>query len=205
MSPDDGLRTVGRWLAAGRPREPSGPAGWITVPPCYHSLQPVLMARLALYPGTFDPFTFGHLDVLERALRVFDEVEVTVAVNVSKQTLFSPEERCAMIRESAAHLESVRVATHEGLIVERARATGAAALVRGLRQVTDFDYEFRMAFANRMLHPEVETVLFMTSEAHAFVSASIVREIHRWGGDVEKFVPQPVADALRAKKRETPA
>lgn len=156
--------------------------------------------RLALYPGTFDPFTWGHLDILERALRIFDEVEVTVAVNASKQTLFSTAERCALIEACTRHLERVRVAAFEGLLVDRARATGAVALVRGLRQVSDFDYEFRMAFANRKLYPDVETAFLMTSEAHAFVSASIVRDVHRWGGDVSLFVPPPVAEALKSKK-----
>ena len=157
--------------------------------------------RLALYAGSFDPFTFGHLDVLERALRLFDEVEVTVAVNANKQTLFTIEERCDLIRQCTGHLRGVRVAAFEGLLVDRARDRGAVALVRGLRQVADFDYEARMAFANRKLYPDVETVLLLTSETHAFVSASIVREIHRWGGDVAAFVPPPVVDALARRAR----
>ena len=107
---------------------------------------------------------------------------------------------CEIIRRSTAHLRGVSVEAFEGLLVDRARAQGAAALVRGLRQVGDFDYEFRMAFANRKLYPDVETVLFMTSEAHAFVSASIVREVHRWGGDVSMFVPPPVVEALSKKR-----
>lgn len=159
------------------------------------------MPRLALYPGTFDPFTFGHLDVLRRALHVFDEVEVTVAVNAGKIPLFSVEERCALIEACAEELPGVRVAAFEGLLVDYARARGAAALVRGLRQVSDFDYEFRMAFANRKLNPEIETVFLMTSEEHAFVSASIVREVHRWGGDVSIFVPPPVVAALENKRK----
>lgn len=158
------------------------------------------MTRLALYPGTFDPITYGHLDILERARRLFDAVEVTVAVNARKQTLFTIEERCALVEASVAHLDGVTVAPFEGLLVDRARARGAVALVRGLRQVSDFDYEFRMAFANRRLAPEIETVFFMTSEEHAFVAASIVREIHRWGGDVAPFVPPPVVDALRQRR-----
>lgn len=155
---------------------------------------------LALYPGTFDPVTYGHLDILERALRLFDEVEVTVAVNANKQTLLSLEERCGLLRQTTAHLTGVTVAAHEGLLVDRARERGAAALVRGLRQVSDFDYELRMASANRRLFPELETVFFMTSEEHAFVSASIVREVHRWHGDVSSFVPPPVVAALEKKK-----
>lgn len=158
--------------------------------------------RLALFPGSFDPFTFGHLDILERALRLFDEVEVTVAVNATKQTLFTIEERCALIRESTAHLEGVSVAAFEGLLVDRARARGAVALVRGLRQVSDFDYESRLALANRKLHPGLDTVFFLTSTEHAFVSATIVRDVHRWGGDVSAFVPAPVAEALRRKRND---
>ncbi|MEM1126337.1 MAG: pantetheine-phosphate adenylyltransferase [Bacteroidota bacterium] len=158
------------------------------------------MLSLALYPGTFDPITYGHLEILERALRLFGRVEVTVAVNASKTTLFTPEERCALIREVTAHLDGITVAPFEGLLVDHARARGAVALVRGLRQVGDFDYEFRMAFANRRLAPDVETVLLMTSEEHAFVAASIVREVHRWGGDVSHFVPPAVVDALRQKR-----
>lgn len=154
---------------------------------------------LALYPGTFDPFTYGHLDVLRRALDLFDTVEVTVGVNAEKQTLFSTEERIRLIKECTTSLSGVQVAAHEGLIVDRATEAGAKVLVRGLRQVSDFDYEFRMAFANRKLAPDLETIFLMTSESHAFVSASIVRDVHRWQGDVSKFVPPPVVEALAAK------
>jgi pantetheine-phosphate adenylyltransferase len=156
----------------------------------------------ALYPGTFDPFTYGHRDVLERALRLFDRVEVTVGVNVEKETLFTTAERTALIRECTEDLDGVQVRAHEGLIVDRAREAGAAALVRGLRQVSDFDAEFRMAFANRKLAPELETVFFMTSEQYALISSSMVRDAHRWDGDVSKFVPPPVVEALREKKAE---
>ncbi|MFB6247364.1 MAG: pantetheine-phosphate adenylyltransferase [Salinibacter sp.] len=156
----------------------------------------------ALYPGTFDPFTYGHRDVLERALRLFDRVEVTVGVNVEKETLFTTAERTTLVRECTEDLDGVRVAAHEGLIVDRAREEGAAALVRGLRQVSDFDAEFRMAFANRKLAPELETVFFMTSEQYALISSSMVRDAHRWDGDVSKFVPPPVVEALRKKKAE---
>ena len=155
---------------------------------------------LALYPGTFDPYTFGHHDVLRRALRLFDHVEVTVGVNVEKDTLFSTEERTALIRRCTDDLEGVSVAAHEGLIVDRAETMGAVALVRGLRQVSDFDAEFRMAFANRKLAPEIETVFFMTSEEYALISSSMVRDAHRWDGDVSKFVPPPVVEALQRKK-----
>lgn len=153
----------------------------------------------ALYPGTFDPFTYGHQDVLDRALRVFDRVEVTVGINVEKDTLFSTEERTELIEKCTEGLEGVDVVAHEGLIVDRARKVGAGALVRGLRQVSDFDAEFRMAFANRKLAPELETVFFMTSEEYALISSSMVRDASRWDGDVSKFVPPPVEAALKRK------
>lgn len=161
-----------------------------------HSLQ---SERLALYPGSFDPFTYGHLDVVERASRLFDLVEITVASNSDKEPLFSVEERSALIRECTVHLANVSVAPFEGLLVDYAKRRGAIALVRGLRQVSDFDFEFRMAFANRRLTPEIETVFLMTSEAHALISASIVREIHYWKGDISSFVPEPVRRALVEK------
>ena len=123
-----------------------------------------------------------------------------MAVNVSKTPLFTLDERCDLIRRCAAHLPGVSVAPFEGLLMDHARARGATAQVRGLRQVSDFDYEYRMLFANRRLHPELETVFLMPSENHALIHASLVREIHRWGGDVTSFVPPPVLAALRAKR-----
>ena len=158
---------------------------------------------LALYPGTFDPFTYGHLDILKRALRLFDEIEVTVGINADKNTLLTIEERCNLIRKCTADLEGVTVAAFEGLLVDRARSRGAKALLRGLRQVKDFDYEFRMAFANRKLHPELETVFLMTSEKYAFISSTIVRDVYRWQGNLAKFVPPPVVQALAEKQKST--
>ena len=152
--------------------------------------------RLALYPGTFDPFTHGHLDIVERGCRLFDHLEITVAINSSKKPLLSVEDRCRLIAECVQHLDNVSVAPFEGLLVDYARERGASALVRGLRQVSDFDFEFRMAFANRRLHEGLETVFLMTSEEHALIAASVVREIHHWGGDISSFVPDPVLRAL---------
>jgi pantetheine-phosphate adenylyltransferase len=153
---------------------------------------------LALYPGSFDPFTLGHLDILERACRLFDRVEVTIARNSEKNGFFSTAERKSLIEACTPHLDNVDVVIFDGLLADHAVRSGATALVRGLRQVSDFDYEFRMAFANRRLAPLVETVFFMTSEEHALIVASIVREIHRHGGDISSFVPEPVLQAMRA-------
>jgi len=154
---------------------------------------------LALYPGSFDPFTFGHLDILERGCRLFDHVVVTIANNSSKRGFFSPQERRDLILKCVGHLDNVSVEIFEGLLVEYASRKKAIALLRGLRQVSDFDYEFRMSFANRRLAPEVETVFLMTSEAHALISASIVREIHGHGGDISSFVPEPVLSSMLSK------
>ena len=156
--------------------------------------------RLALFPGSFDPFTSGHLDVVERALSLFDRIEVTVAVNTSKTALFTVEERCAIIRSCTAHLEGIEVTSFEGLIAAYAKERNAVALVRGLRQVSDFEYERPMAAANRKLNPGLETVFLLPAEEHTLISSTIVREIHHWGGDVSAFVPTPVLEALRSKK-----
>jgi len=155
---------------------------------------------LAIYPGTFDPFTNGHLDILERASRLFDRVEVTVAVNASKTPLFSVDERCELIRECTRTMNGVEVASFDGLIMDYARRRQAVAMIRGLRQVADFDYEYRMMFANRRLYGDCESIFVMPSEANALIHASLVREIYRLGGDVSSFVPPPVRDALLARK-----
>ena len=160
---------------------------------------PKRIKGLALYPGSFDPFTFGHLDIVERASRIFDTVVVTIARNSSKNALFTPTERKNLIDQCTTHLTNVRTETFDGLLVEFAEECGASALVRGLRQVSDFDYEFRMAFANRRLAPEIETLFLMTNEHHALISASIVREIHLHGGDISSFVPEKVLMEMNRK------
>lgn len=151
---------------------------------------------LALYPGSFDPFTLGHLDIVERASHLFQEVEVTVAENAAKKGFLPVNTRCDLIRESTSHLNNVVVRSFSGLLASYAEDRKAVALVRGLRQVSDFEYEFRMAFANRRLAPGIETVFLMTTEEHALISSSVVREIHHWGGDISSFVPEPVRRAL---------
>lgn len=154
---------------------------------------------LAVYPGTFDPFTLGHLDITERALRLFDRLVITVAVHSDKATLLSPEVRIDLIKQATAHLDNVNVTSFEGLIAEHARNLGARALVRGLRTPRDFDYESQMAHMNRRMVPELDTVFFHTCAAHALTSSSLVRDILRWNGDIRPFVPAMIADALMSK------
>lgn len=151
---------------------------------------------LALYPGSFDPFTLGHLDIVERASRLFSRLEVTVARNAGKTALLTADERCELIRASITHLDNVTVRSFNGLLADHAVEQGAVALVRGLRQVSDFEYELRMAFANRRLAPGIETIFLMTNEEYALISSSIVRDIHHWKGDISSFVPEPVRRAL---------
>ena len=155
--------------------------------------------RRAIYPGSFDPITNGHLDVLERATGLFDEVIVGVARENNKQSLFSLEERVALIEAVSGHLPSVRVLPFEGLLVDFARAEDAVALVRGLRAVSDFEFEFQLALMNRKLEPHLETVFLMPREELTYISSRIVKEIGRLGGQIELFVPPAVATALREK------
>ena len=155
--------------------------------------------RLAIYPGSFDPVTHGHLDVLQRAAKLFDEVVIAVALNVQKSSLFTTEERIAMLQEAARPLPNVRVASFSGLLMEYARELGATVVVRGLRAVSDFEFEFQMALMNRKLEPGVETIFLMPKEELTYLSSRIVKEIARLGGNVGAFVPPFVAEALRAK------
>ncbi len=154
----------------------------------------------AIYPGSFDPPTNGHLDVIERSARTFDRVTVAVARNSTKTPLFQANERVAMLADVCAAWPNVDVTTFEGvLLVDFARARGAQVLVKGLRAVSDFEYEFQMALANRQLAPDIETVFMMTSAAHLYLSSSLVKEIARLGGDISAFVPASVAGRLREK------
>jgi pantetheine-phosphate adenylyltransferase len=155
--------------------------------------------RRAVYPGTFDPLTNGHLDIVRRASLLFDEVIILLAVNEGKTPLFSVQERHEIIQACVASLPGVRVEQHTGLLVKYARSQGATALIRGLRAISDFDIEFRMASVNRKLAPDVETVFLMPSDEWSFLSSSVVRELWRFGGDYNDFVPEPVANALHNK------
>ncbi|MDE2117070.1 MAG: pantetheine-phosphate adenylyltransferase [Betaproteobacteria bacterium] len=152
-----------------------------------------------IYPGTFDPLTRGHEDVVRRAARLFDEVVVAVAESRCA-TLFSIEERVGMAREIFAGFANVRVEGFSGLLMDYVRAQHARVVLRGLRAVSDFEYEFQMAGMNRSLHPDVETVFLTPAEQYTFISASMVREVARFGGDVSKFVSPSVAAKLIEKK-----
>lgn len=157
------------------------------------------MSRLAIYPGTFDPITNGHLDIVCRASGIFDEIIILVADNVDKAPLFSIDERVELAHEAVADNEQVRVETFGGLLAEFARERKATAIIRGLRAVKDFEYEFQMALMNKSLYPEVETVFFMPSERFTYVNSAIVREVARLRGDISPYVPQVVVEAMEAK------
>jgi pantetheine-phosphate adenylyltransferase len=156
--------------------------------------------RRAIYPGSFDPVTNGHLDVIERARKLFDEVIVAVAINDQKQPVFTPDERLAMLTD-AIKLSGVRVAPMSGLLVDFAAGEGACAVIRGLRAISDFEFEFQMALMNRKLDSRVETIFLMPKEEYTYLSSRIVKEIARLGGDVSAFVPRPVVEALANKFR----
>lgn len=159
-----------------------------------------MKAPTAICPGTYDPVTYGHLDIIERASRIFATVVVSVTEgSFKKSPLFSSAERIAMIEESIGHLSNVRVAGFNSLITEFARGVGASVMVKGLRAISDFDYEFQMAQLNRHLAAEVETVYLPASPHFSFLSSSGVREVAAWGGAVDDWVPPHVANALRAR------
>jgi pantetheine-phosphate adenylyltransferase len=153
--------------------------------------------KLCIYPGTFDPFTNGHLDVLQRAAKLFDRVTVAVALSSTKHALFTPEQRVSLIAANLANLPNVDVTSFDGLLVEFARRQKAHAIIRGLRALSDFEFEFNMALMNRHLEPQVETIFVMPNEAYSYTSSSLVKQIAKLGGDVSKFVPPNVAPAMR--------
>jgi len=155
--------------------------------------------KRAIYAGSFDPITNGHLDVLTRAAKVFDQVVLAIAVNSEKVGLFTTEERVALLKETVAPLPNVRVTHFNGLLVEFARIEKASAIIRGLRAVSDFEMEFQMALMNRRLEPALETLFLMPKEEYSYVSSRLVKEVARLGGDVAAFVPPCVVVALRTK------
>jgi pantetheine-phosphate adenylyltransferase len=157
------------------------------------------MIRRAIYPGSFDPVTNGHLDVIERARKLFDEVIVAVAYNDQKHPLFTLEERLDLLRDALAKIKNVEIAPLPGLLVDFAIAKKATAVIRGLRAISDFEFEFQMALMNRKLEAAVETIFLMPKEEYTYLSSRIVKEIARLGGAVTDFVPARVAKALTKK------
>ena len=159
--------------------------------------------RIALFPASFDPVTNGHLDIADRALRIFDEVVLAVAVNVAKEGFFSVEERIEALEVVVGGRPGLRAARFEGLTVDFAEEIGARAIIRGVRAMSDFDYEFEMALMNKHLHAHVETLFMMPSPEYLYVSSSRLRELARFGRDVEEFVPAIVAKKMRERFAHT--
>ena len=155
--------------------------------------------RLAVFPGSFDPLTNGHVDIILRSTHLFERVLVAVLVNAEKKPLFTADERVAMVREVFREYPNVDVDTFDGLLVDYARARRASAIIRGLRAVSDFEYEFQMALMNKHLAPEIEIIFMVPDATYSFLSASLVREVARLGGDVDAFVSAPVARRLAAR------
>ena len=155
--------------------------------------------RTVIYPGSFDPFTNGHLDIVQRATKLFDTVIVAVANNEGKKPLFSLDERVALVGESVRGLPNVKVDSFSGLLVNYVEACGGQAVIRGLRAISDFEFEFQLALMNRKLNERVETIFMMPKETYTFVSSRIIKEIVRLGGDIHAFVPAHVETALKTK------
>lgn len=157
----------------------------------------------AIYPGTFDPVTNGHLDIIERASKLFDKVIITVAVNSSKKPLFTKEERLDMIKNVTKKFKNVTVDVFDGLLVAYAKKKKASVIIRGLRAISDFDYEFQIALTNRKLEPEVNTIFLMPSEKYSFLNSSLVRELASFKANVKEFVPDYVFKKLKEKYRKS--
>ena len=162
----------------------------------------VTLPHTAIYPGSFDPITLGHLDLIERSSALFEQVVVGIGVHPSRTPLFSLEERLRFATHSTAHLANVKVEAFAGLLVDYCHRIGARVIVRGLRAVTDFEYELHIAHVNADLAPDIDSIFLPTRTKHGFVSASLVREIGRYGGDVTRYAPPIVCEALYAKYKE---
>lgn len=159
--------------------------------------------RIAVCPGSFDPVTHGHLDIIHRAAALFDKVVILVVTNPEKRCVFTAEERCDMIRRVVAGIPNAEVDSYGGLLAEYCRARGAAAIVKGLRAVSDFEYEFQMALANKKLLPDADTLFLTTNAENMYLSSSLVRQIASLGGDISPFVPEMIRDEIAARLQET--
>ena len=157
------------------------------------------MSKIAVVPGSFDPITNGHVDIIERASKVFPEVRVAVMNNSSKQSLFTVEERKELIRKVTSKFPNVIIESSSGLLIEYARNVGASVIVRGLRAISDFEYEMQITSMNRMLDESIETFFVMTKNQYSFLSSSIVKEVAKYGGDISALVPAEVEEALKKK------
>ena len=155
--------------------------------------------KTAIYPGTFDPVTFGHIDVLERAAKIFDKVIISVAKSSSKDALFSIKERTELIKKVTVKLKNVEIDVFEGLLVKYAVKKNAGVIIRGLRAISDFEFEFQMALANRKISPEIETIFLMPNEKYSYISSTLVKEIGAYGGNLSSFVPKIVSEKLKEK------
>lgn len=153
----------------------------------------------AVYPGTFDPVTNGHLDVIERAATLFDEVVVCIAINSAKTPLFTKEERSELLEKSVSNFSNVQIDTFEGLLVKYAEEKNASVIIRGLRAVSDFEYEFQLSLTNRKLSPSINTIFLMPNEKYTYLNSSLIRELASFNADIQDFVPPHVHDALRIK------
>lgn len=157
------------------------------------------MTNHAMYPGSFDPITNGHVDVIDRAAQMYEKVTIVIAKNSKKIPLFDEEERLAMATQALAHLTNVHVTLHAGLVVDFAQQHGCNVIVRGLRAVTDFEYEFQIALMNRKLEPTITTIFLMPHEQYTYLNSSIIRELGRYGQDISAFVPTVVAEQMKKK------
>lgn len=155
--------------------------------------------KIAIYPGSFDPVTLGHLDIIERAAKIVDELVVAVLMNGSKTPLFSVEERVSMLKEVTKHIGNVKVMSFSGLLVDFAKEANASIIIRGLRAITDFEYELQMAQTNHILNDKIDTVFLTSNLEYSYLSSSTVKEVASFGGDISKFVPEYVIDRIHKK------
>lgn len=158
-----------------------------------------IMNRTAIYPGSFDPVTYGHIDIIKRATNIFDKVIVAVADNFVKKNLFSKDERLEMLKEATKDIKGISVESFQGLVIDFAKKNNVNVLIRGLRVISDFDYELQMALTNRRLNENIETLFLMPSEGYSFLSSTLIKEASSLGADVSSFVPKTVEDKIKEK------